>query len=142
MQSFFPKFFSRLYVPVSWTIFIFILLSLPGSVLPSEKGFEIPGFDKFVHTILFGGFVICWCLYYEGKKNTRKKKWLTFTWILCVAIAYGTGMEYLQKYVIPNRDFETGDIVADTAGALLGFGFCIIRMTFKMHQPIQKSKPL
>ncbi len=30
---------------------------------------------------------------------------------------YGIGMEYVQKYFIPGRDFDLADIIADMIGA-------------------------
>jgi len=35
-------------------------------------------------------------------------------------ITYGIVMEFIQKYFIPNRSFDIGDIIADAAGSLLG----------------------
>ena len=34
-------------------------------------------------------------------------------------------MEFVQKYWIPNRSFELGDIVADSAGCLLALGITL-----------------
>lgn len=43
--------------------------------------------------------------------------------ILLAACAYGIAMEYVQKYYIPLRSFDIGDMIADGAGSLLGFYF-------------------
>jgi VanZ family protein len=42
--------------------------------------------------------------------------------IICglIALAYGIGMEYVQKYWVPLRSFDYTDIIADGVGALLG----------------------
>ncbi|MDB5210059.1 MAG: VanZ family protein, partial [Sediminibacterium sp.] len=34
---------------------------------------------------------------------------------------YGTIMEFVQKYWIPNRSFEIADILADSTGSLLAY---------------------
>jgi VanZ family protein len=31
-------------------------------------------------------------------------------------------MEFVQKYCVVNRSFDIGDIIADSIGAILGFG--------------------
>lgn len=46
-----------------------------------------------------------------------------FMIIALVVVVYGTGMEFVQKYFIPNRSFDTGDILADAIGSLIGFLF-------------------
>jgi VanZ family protein len=50
-----------------------------------------------------------------------------FIWIGLIGIAYGIGIEFVQKYFIPNRSFELGDIAADTTGCVLGVIFSIRR---------------
>ena len=39
---------------------------------------------------------------------------------LCGCV-YGIAMEFVQKYFVPNRSFEIGDIIADTIGSIAGF---------------------
>lgn len=122
MIVFLKKYLSALYIPVCWTVLIGILLSLPGSVLPNEGRFKIPQFDKIVHIGLFGGFVFLWCLYLSGQEFPQKKRLSLFFRVFILAAIYGIGMEYVQKYFIPNRDFELGDIIADLIGASLAYG--------------------
>jgi VanZ family protein len=112
-----------------WTIFIFILLALPGKMLPSEEHTFIPNLDKFVHVFLFGSFVFLWSFYYAAKKERGPSYNKIFFRIFIIACLYGIGMEFVQKYFIPNRDFDIYDIAADVGGALLGF--LIVRMTVK-----------
>ena len=49
----------------------------------------------------------------------KKLKIFFIRWAI-VCIAYGVAMEFVQKYFIPNRSFDIGDIMADTVGSLLG----------------------
>ena len=116
------KYLSKLYVAVTWSLIIFILLAMPGTMFPKEPGFSIPNLDKIVHIGLFGGFVLLWCLYYSSKKIPTRKLLRIFFFIFIIASAYGIGMEYVQKYFIPFRDFDTVDIISDLIGAGLGYG--------------------
>ncbi|HEX4851806.1 MAG TPA: hypothetical protein VFV08_13410, partial [Puia sp.] len=54
----FRRYLSKSYVAVTWSLIIFILLALPGSMFPKEQSFTIPNFDKIVHIGLFAGFVL------------------------------------------------------------------------------------
>jgi len=120
--------FSNRIPALIWTIVIFILLALPGNMLPSENHFTIPNLDKYVHIILFGSFVFLWSFYYLGKQDRNNSSYRYSVIIFIVACLYGTAMEYIQKYFIPNRDFDIYDIAADIVGALAGFLF--VRLTY------------
>ena len=43
-----------------------------------------------------------------------------FVWIALGGGVYGVIMEYVQKYFIPNRSFDIGDILADAIGSIAG----------------------
>ena len=113
---------------IGWTVLIFVLLALPGSMLPHEQPFLIPHFDKLVHIGLFGGFVLLWCLYFCRKPLSPKKLLQVFFFIFILASVYGIGMEFVQKYFIPMRAFEEGDIIADLIGAGLAYGISNISL--------------
>jgi VanZ family protein len=115
---------SKIYIPLAWTLMILILLAMPGNMLPSEQGFSIPNFDKMVHFTLFGALVFFWCFYFYSKPITVKKLLLIFFIVFLCAGILGIGMEYVQKYFIPFRDFEEGDIIADIIGASIAYGIC------------------
>ncbi|OJW54806.1 MAG: hypothetical protein BGO55_15685 [Sphingobacteriales bacterium 50-39] len=105
---------------------VILLLSLPGSMLPNESHFSIPQFDKFVHITLFGGFVLLWNFYLSTRPLSTKKLLRWFFFIFMVGNALGIGMEFVQKYWIPFRDFDTVDIIADMIGAGVGYGVSTI----------------
>jgi VanZ family protein len=116
------KYFANLYFAIGWSILIFILLSLPGSMIPNESTFVIPNFDKLVHIGLFGGFVLLWSLYFSAKGLPSKKLLRLFFFIFIIAVIYGISMEYVQKYFIPLRYYDDADIIADMIGAGLAYG--------------------
>ena len=122
MMRFFIKHLGKIYSAVGWTLFLILLLSLPGSMLPNESHFSIPQFDKFVHITLFGGFVLLWNFYLSSRPLSTKKLLRWFFLIFMLGNALGIGMEFAQKYWIPFRDFDTEDIIADMIGAGLAYG--------------------
>jgi VanZ family protein len=123
------KYFTRIYWALAWTIIIFVLLTLPGSVLPNESSFVIPNFDKLVHIGMFGGFVLLWSLYYSARSSSPKKLLRIFFVIFLISISYGISMEYVQKYFIPQRYFDEGDIIADIIGSGLAYGISNILLS-------------
>jgi VanZ family protein len=122
MIPFLRKYFANIFWPIVWTLIIGILLAMPGSMLPNETHFTIPQFDKVVHISLFGGFVFLWNLYFSSRSISTPKLLRLFFLIFLLAEAYGIGMEYVQKYYIPGRDFDEADIIADIIGAGLAYG--------------------
>ena len=111
-------------------------------MLPEEKGFDIVGFDKFVHFTLFGVFVYCWCFYFYSKEMPIKRTLIIYFIIFLLAEALGIGLEYVQKYYIPNRDFELGDIIADMMGAGVAYGICNIKLIKEKHGANNWALPL
>jgi len=124
MIYFLKKHFGKVYFPIGWTLVIAILLALPGSLLPNESKFKIPHFDKIVHIGLFGGFVFLWGLFLSNRVYSYRALLRLFFLVFVLANIYGIGMEYVQKYCIPLRDFDEADIIADMIGAGLAYGCC------------------
>ncbi len=116
-------------------ILIYILLTLPGNDIPKSKFFEIVYFDKWVHTGLFAALVFLFC--YPFKNNISYKNSF-YLLIVLFAIVYGVAMEYVQKYFTKDRSFDVTDMMADTAGAILGYFF----FRYIAKKVIKKNKPL
>jgi VanZ like family len=129
------KTINRLLPAIGWLFITTFLLTLPGSAIPEENWLDKIWADKWVHIILFALLVILWC---RGLAKTAiEKKWLTkyFIAITIVAIVYGIGMEFAQRYLISNRSFDILDIVADAAG-------CIIGLIFSFRRYLKKLTPV
>ena len=123
LQKFFPlNKTKRFFIPaILWFVFSTILLIFPGSILPKENWLDKIWADKWAHIILFAILVILWIRTFHEQnpeKNTRKK---IFFWLALSGIVYGIVMEFVQKFFIPNRSFDIGDIAADVVGCLVGF---------------------
>ena len=83
--------------------------------------------DKWIHIGMFSIIVILWCwsIILKGFENNKLKN--IFFYIGVGALLYGIGMEFIQKFYIPNRSFDAGDIVADATGCTIGVLYSIRR---------------
>ena len=100
---------------IAWLIITTILLIIPGKELPQESWF-----DKWVHIALFSLLVWLWCWGARSIKKQGDELRKIFYLLAFLAFLFGTGMEFVQKYFVPFRSFDGGDIIADGVGAALG----------------------
>ena len=114
---------------IGWFMLSLFLLCLPGSTIPKYPWLAHIQADKLIHFVLF--FVLCFlfCLPYKLSLQTSVERKKRFLVILICCIIYGTAMEFVQKYWIPNRSFEAGDIIADSLGAFVAYLYCIRKLS-------------
>lgn len=114
---------------IVWLIISVILLCIPGNDLPKSHFFDIPFFDKYIHTIMF--FVLtalfCYPFIYSQKKPEVIRSW--FFRITVFAVIYGVAMEFVQKYLVYGRSFDLIDIVFDAVGSVIGM--VVVTLIFK-----------
>ncbi len=112
---------SRFIPAIILFIISLVLLCLPGSTIPKYPWLALIHADKWVHICMF--FMLCFLFARPFRVSSldisQRNKWFLF--IMLSGIAYGTAMEFVQKYWIPNRSFELGDIAADTAGCFFAY---------------------
>lgn len=85
---------------------------------------------------MFGILVFLFCWGIQRKLDGQKLK-KTFLIIAFAGAIYGIAMEYVQQYLIPNRSFDTGDIIADIIGCLAGWW-----LAKKLTGTTEKNRPL
>lgn len=119
---------------IVWLVISTILFCLPGAAFPQGKWFHQAGLDKCIHVGLFAILVTLWCWAFWMKKNDPEEMKTWYTRVALSAFIYGVAIEIIQKYFIPNRSFDIGDVVADGIGVILGYFFS--------KRWILKKKPL
>ena len=112
---------------VIWFLLVTTLLCIPGTRLPKITWQDKIWLDKWVHIFLFMILVILWSKAYSHKKDTHSGSRKIFLQIMITGIVYGIAMEIVQKYFIPFRSFDLGDIIADAIGCVAGYFFAIKR---------------
>lgn len=89
---------------------------------------EIPLFDKWVHTLMYGGFCcVLWWEYLRSHKSLDGKKLLL--WAIVAPIAMSGIIELIQQYCTTYRGGDWFDLLANSIGVLLGasIGYVILR---------------
>ncbi|CAG9164280.1 VanZ family protein [Cupriavidus pampae] len=81
------------------------------ALLPPSTHMPTTGWDKSNHMLAFGTLAVL------GSRAWPGRMWV----ILLGLIGYGVLIEILQGFT-PYRDADAIDVVADTIGALIGFG--------------------
>ena len=114
---------------VIWLLLVTSLLCIPGTRLPKITWEDKVWLDKWVHIFLFMILVILWSKAYSHKKNTDRDGRKIFFEIMIVGCFYGSAMEFVQKYYIPFRSFDVGDIIADAIGCVAGYLISIKKFT-------------
>ena len=100
-----------------------ILLTLPGTSFPKSHLFDIPYFDKWVHIGMFSILCILFSLPFKNRSISRSQK-VQWIWLITIlGIGFGISMEFVQKYWVVSRNFELGDIAADSIGCILALLF-------------------
>jgi len=112
---------------VIWFLLVTTLLCIPGTRLPKITWQDKIWLDKWVHIFLFMILVILWSKAYSHTKNTHSDVRKILFKIMVVGCLYGILMEIVQKYFIPFRSFDLGDIIADGIGCAAGYLFAIKR---------------
>jgi VanZ family protein len=124
---------------VIWFIVANILFLMPGPDVPSIPFLDKIYFDKWVHAGLFFGLIILTA--YPFIKLGRAPKKLLIK-ISIAFIFYGVLIEFLQKYIAFERDYDVHDMIADAFGCVLGY----IAANWLAHKVIkkviEKNKPL
>ena len=76
---------------------------------------------------MFAIMVTLWCWASQKIYSVDSILKKVFIWIGLAGLAYGIGMEFVQRYFIPHRSFDIGDIIADGIGSTLGVLFSMKR---------------
>lgn len=92
---------------------------MPPQDVDKIKFIDLPYLDKVVHFALY--FVLAMLVMAVLTLNSylKNSKW-TYTITIAICLLYGWLIEILQRAFFPGRSFEWMDVVADTAGAVVG----------------------
>lgn len=104
---------------VIWATVILILCGMPPQDVDKVKFFDFPFLDKIVHFGLYFVLALLIMAVLTLNSHLKHSKW-TYTITIVVCLLYGWLIEVLQRAFFSGRSYELMDVVADTAGAVLG----------------------
>ena len=109
---------------IAWFFIVLGLMCIPGAALPHiDDWFNKIYFDKWIHFGVFAVLTILIGWPFNKSLIPPAKRTQYFLAIALFASAFGYCTELMQKYWIPDRDYEVLDWAADSFGALIGFYF-------------------
>ena len=96
---------------------LFILSSIPH---PPPVILHVSHEDLIMHAIAYGalGFFVARALYHQNRYGRLRKNLLLFTFL--IGTIYGISDE-IHQYFVPGRITDMLDVLADSAGTLIGF---------------------
>jgi VanZ family protein len=114
----FPKLISTHWRSILWFFIISILLFIPGSKLPKQEIFQIPGLDKIIH---FGLFLILeWLLLFDSAIKKSNDNPIEVLKISLTAVGFAVLTELIQRYLISERMGDINDLDMDLIGMFVG----------------------
>ena len=126
---------------IIWTLLIALATLMPGNFIPKiTTFFDWLSPDKLVHLFLFGIYTY---LLIEGLFRQSRYAFLqkhpVVTGIM-LGIVFAIFTEMMQKFVIPGRNGNIYDFMADTLGCFLGYaGWLIVRRNEKKNLHSSKN---
>ncbi|TVQ04263.1 MAG: VanZ family protein [Balneolaceae bacterium] len=120
---------------IAWTIIIFFIIAIPGSSIPDSSLFQIPHFDKIIHSGIFFvlGLFSVYGFIKQGDTNILKSYAYTSAVIFCVI--YGGLTEVIQHFFIAERFGEIADFIANIIGSVAGVAvFYYLAKTHKIRK--------
>jgi VanZ family protein len=119
------------YKALLWALLILVVCSIPGREFPDVSSWSFRGMDKVVHILLYFVFVILLIKGFQQQYSFTALRTPYFLWSILVAVLYGLLIEIFQATLFVDRSAELNDLLANTAGAVLG---TIYSSVFKRRQ--------
>ena len=84
-------------------------------------------FDKLGHFCCYALLVFLFLPVVQRQYRETKSRFIAEMVLIGTGIAYGIGIEFVQRLPIVNRSFEVNDMIADALGCFLGYlGYKVI----------------
>lgn len=106
---------------ILWAILLLFMVLIPGDLLPDSKSGSFTGLDKLVHVFFFSILILLMIVGFSKQYEYQKLRYNAVGFSLGISVIYGLIMESAQS-LVPGRNVELLDVVANTSGCLIGIG--------------------
>lgn len=113
--------FKKFLPGIAWFFVVAVLVFMPGDDVPDIGWMHIYKADKLVHFSMFWGLTFLFSLPYLNSGFSIAKKRKFFIIVSIIFIAWGLGVEFIQKYYAYHRSFDLFDWLADSIGVVIAF---------------------
>lgn len=121
----------RLTLAVFYTVLITISFVLPSDNIPevtlSLWELSLPYTDKIAHLIVHVFLLVFWLFYLDIRVKPQLKA-THFFWVFVVVLVYGIVIEVIQNELLPSRQADFFDVLANLIGCVFGI---ILFVSFK-----------
>lgn len=107
------------YLPAFIWLLIITYLSVTSNRIPVPQ-FQLLSFDKLAHAAAYGFLVLLLWYGHQGRSDLGRYWGIA---VFTAASAFGAMMEWVQATWFPHRFYELDDMIANVAGAALGWMF-------------------
>ena len=105
---------------IIWGIFIFVLLSMPGSDVPHFEFLRFLPMDKIIHFIIFSIFSFLLSVGFLRQYSYPFLQLKAIIFAFCISFVYGSVMEWLQGIVFEDRTSDWIDFIMNLCGTISG----------------------
>ncbi|MGB3619559.1 MAG: VanZ family protein [Catalinimonas sp.] len=102
-----------------WALLLLFLTLTPARNMPAFPTWEAFAFDKSAHLFVYAVLVLLTVVGFKKQHAYIRFRLRAVPYALLIAFVYGLVLEVIQSF-IPSRHFEWYDLLANTAGCLLG----------------------
>lgn len=125
------------WLPTIIVIIAILWLTLASRPLGDDPPALFPGADKIAHALMFGGLAVT-VLFDRQRSHGWHRLQPGFIWSVATASSvFGIMTECLQAMMNMGRGFETADILADIAGAIV---FSLLWLLFQHYWEVAPRK--
>lgn len=122
----------RYFLSIIWSLFILVIVSVPGRNIPSVDIWGFVAFDKLVHVAIFAILTLLLIV------NIVKQHSEVFNQKKAIVIATASSFTYsicteMLQFIVPGRSVEWSDLLANLAGC--GTGVLLFFFIYKWSEP-------
>jgi len=104
-----------------WTLLIAVLTLVPGNYIPRITSFlDWLSPDKILHLVLFGTYSYLLAKGFQKQALSQLLRQNPVIFSIIIGIVFAIFIEVMQKFVIPGRNGNVYDFLADVLGTFAG----------------------